>query len=152
MANIITTSRKPGKNLRKFVRQLSTLFNASYFVRGKSSVNGIFEYMDYEGFKKLVVITEYKGNPKAMLLYGLKNANPVLERRYKITYFKLSEKKIVPASFEFELKEKDNKDLFKYLDVESDDSDYKVIDEKGVISVQKGKDSFLKFKVEKCQI
>ena len=75
--------------------------------------------MEYEGFKKLVVVTEYKGNPKAMLLYGLKNSNPVLERKYKITYFKLSDKKIVPTAFKLDLKEKENKDLFKYLEVES---------------------------------
>lgn len=151
--NIITTSRRPGRNLRKFVRQLSTLFNAIYFVRGKSSVKALAEYMGYEGYKKLIVVTEYKGNPRAILIYGIKNSMFSLERKYLITYFRLSDKKFTPEGFKLELEDKENKALFEFLDVKSERSDYKLKDdEKRIISLVKGRECGLKFRVEKCQI
>ncbi|MDD4983381.1 MAG: hypothetical protein PHH82_00900 [Candidatus ainarchaeum sp.] len=149
MTNLITTSRKPGRNLRKFVRQVCPIFNTKYFVRGKTSVKELAEYLEYEGYDKLIVVSEFKGNPGSLIIYTSKNGFFKQERKYKITYYKLSEKKMQFPKYEIELEDKENKDFFKYLGTENEKVDAKIIDDKGIIKIKKGKDTYLSFKVEK---
>lgn len=153
--NLITTSRRPGRNLRKFVRQICPVFNTEYFVRGKTSVKELAEYQEYEGYDKLIIVSEFKGNPGSIIIYSSKKGFFAQERKYKISYYKLSEKKLQFPKYEIDLKSKENKDLFNYLGVESNKAESKIIDENGIIKIKKGKDLYLSFKlekvIEKCQ-
>ena len=149
MINLITTSRKPGRNLRKFVRQVCPIFNTKYFVRGKTSVKELADYLEYEGYDKLIVVSEFKGNPGSMIFYTSQKGFFKQERKYKITYYKLSEKKMQFPKYEINLEDKENKDFFKYLGTENEKSEAKIFDEKGIIKIKKGKDTYLGFKVEK---
>ncbi len=148
--NLITTSRKPGKNLRKFVRQATSIFDAAYFVRGKSSVKELAEYMEYEGYKNLISVSEYKGNPKRILIYSVEKGSFKLEKKYDINYFNLSIKKYNPSEIELDLKSKKYEELFKLLGIESVKSNYKVVEEKEILTLMKGKEKALNFGVTEC--
>ena len=143
--NIITTSRKPCRNTRVFVRQLAPLIYATYVTRGKSSINSLAEMAEYEGINKLVVVSESKGNPAEIILYNI-DKGFALDKTYKITYYRLSEKKYNPNGFKLNLVKKQNIEFFDNFGVESIDSKYTVIDE-DAITLKRKEEIGLRFKI-----
>ena len=63
----ITTSRKPGRRTRSLARDLERILPHSFYrTRGKSNLESIIEHARSKGYRRLVVLKEYKGNPGKM--------------------------------------------------------------------------------------
>jgi rRNA maturation protein Rpf1 len=61
---LITTCRKPCVNTRKFARVLGDLIpNSLYVNRGKKNTHELIEEARHKGFRRIAIITEFKGNP-----------------------------------------------------------------------------------------
>ena len=61
---LITTSRKPGRKTRTFSRDLQrALPNSLYINRGKGSIEDIVELALAQGFMRILIVGETKGNP-----------------------------------------------------------------------------------------
>ncbi len=61
---LITTSRKPGRRTRSFCKELSRAIPRSLYVnRGKASIEDIWRHARNEGFYRILVVGETKGNP-----------------------------------------------------------------------------------------
>ncbi len=64
---LVTTSRKPSKPTRRFGRALASVFPyGEYINRGKGSIEDIVDRAYVEGFLRVVIIGETKGNPSIM--------------------------------------------------------------------------------------
>lgn len=68
---IITTSRKPSQNTRRFAQFLKHYFDCPYLNRGKQSFNKMINLS--KGYKDslLLVLTETKGNPSNIDVYDI---------------------------------------------------------------------------------
>ena len=66
---IITTSRKPSQNTRRFAQFLKHYFNCPYLNRGKQSFNKMINLSKEYNDSLLLVITETKGNPSNIDVY-----------------------------------------------------------------------------------
>jgi hypothetical protein len=61
---LITTSRKPSRRTRRFCRELSAVLPLSLYVnRGKASLRTIAERAVADGYSRVLVVGETKGNP-----------------------------------------------------------------------------------------
>ncbi len=61
---LITTSRKPGRRTRSFSRDLARAIpGARYVTRGKGSIMDIVELAFAQGFFRVLIVGETKGNP-----------------------------------------------------------------------------------------
>ncbi len=68
---LVTTSRKPSRPTRRFGRNLaSVLPYGEYVNRGKGSIEDIVERAYVEGFLRVLIIGETKGNPS--IIRGIK--------------------------------------------------------------------------------
>ncbi|HLI46013.1 MAG TPA: hypothetical protein VKU94_02345 [Geobacterales bacterium] len=67
MKLLITTSRRPSRRTRSFVRDLALLFNAERITRGKSSIDDLLS--ELVNGSKLLVIDTKKGNPSRIRVY-----------------------------------------------------------------------------------
>jgi U3 small nucleolar ribonucleoprotein protein IMP4 len=74
---IVTTSRKPGRKTRSFVKVLSAYMNWEYIPRGKKSLEEVFSLSP-----DVVIIEEIKGNPS--ILKAFKNSSEVLKIRFNL--------------------------------------------------------------------
>jgi U3 small nucleolar ribonucleoprotein protein IMP4 len=74
---IVTTSRKPGRKTRTFVRLLSSYMNWHYIPRGKKSLEDFFS-----SFPDLVIIEEIKGNPSILKVF--KNSKEIFRIRFNL--------------------------------------------------------------------
>ncbi len=74
---IVTTSRKPGRKTRTFVKLLSSYMNWHYISRGKKSLEDLFS-----SFPDLVVIEEIKGNPSILKVF--KNSKEIFRIRFNL--------------------------------------------------------------------
>ena len=74
---ILTTSRKPGRKTRTFVKILSAYMNWRYVSRGKKSLEEIFSLSP-----DVAVVEEIKGNPRILKIF--KNASEVLSLRFNL--------------------------------------------------------------------
>ena len=64
---LITTCRKPCRNTRVFARNISNLLPGSdYVVRGKKSIYELIEAARQKGLRRIVIVSDYKGNPGEM--------------------------------------------------------------------------------------
>ncbi len=72
MTVLITTSRRPTRRMRTFIKELERVIPSSKRIqRGKSSLTKLKDRMIMNGFDKLVVVEAYKGNPGRMIFYVL---------------------------------------------------------------------------------
>jgi hypothetical protein len=62
----ITTSRKPSDSTRVLARNLSSFLNSTYENRGKKSVEEVVSRARQLGFRRVMVISESKGNPNKL--------------------------------------------------------------------------------------
>ena len=74
---IVTTSRKPGRKTRTFVKLLSSYMNWQYVSRGKKSLEELFS-----SFSDIVLIGEIKGNPSILKVF--KNAKETFKLRFNL--------------------------------------------------------------------
>jgi U3 small nucleolar ribonucleoprotein protein IMP4 len=74
---IVTTSRRPGRKTRSFVKILSAYMNWEYIPRGKKSLEEVFSLSP-----DIVLIEEIKGNPS--ILKAFKNSSEVLKLRFNL--------------------------------------------------------------------
>ncbi len=76
---LITTSRKPSQITRRFAQFLKHFLQSTYINRGKTSFNKLINMTNNEGYNKLVIITETKGNPSAITVYdtAVSQKNPI---------------------------------------------------------------------------
>lgn len=64
MAALITTSRKPCRRTRTLAKDLQRLFPESTMTsRGKKSIDDCVELARHDGFSRVVLLSDYKGNP-----------------------------------------------------------------------------------------
>ena len=68
MKNYITTSRKPGRRVRTFAKDIAFLFNAEYITRGKTSISDLIANARYNGKRFVLIVSEKDGNPKQLLV------------------------------------------------------------------------------------
>lgn len=76
---IITTSRKPSRKTRSFVKAISKFLGWNYVQRGKISLKNL-------NLDKICILTEIKGNPAVMNFY--ENGEKVLEIFFSVTNIK----------------------------------------------------------------
>ena len=62
----ITTSRKPSDSTRVLARNISSFLNSTYENRGKKSVEDVVSRARLLGFRRVMVISESKGNPNKL--------------------------------------------------------------------------------------
>jgi len=62
----ITTSRKPSDSTRVIARNISSFLNSTYENRGKKSVEDVVSRARLLGFRRVMVISESKGNPNKL--------------------------------------------------------------------------------------
>ncbi|MBO8183177.1 MAG: rRNA maturation protein [Archaeoglobus sp.] len=74
---IVTTSRKPGRKTRSFVKILSAYMNWKYVPRGKMSLEEIFSISP-----EIALVEEIKGNPSILRIF--KNSLEVLRLRFNL--------------------------------------------------------------------
>jgi len=74
---IVTTSRKPGRKTRTFVKLLSSYMNWQYVSRGKKSLEELFS-----SFSDIVLMEEIKGNPSILKVF--KNAKETFKLRFNL--------------------------------------------------------------------
>jgi U3 small nucleolar ribonucleoprotein protein IMP4 len=65
---LITTSRRPSKRTRSFIKDLALIFGGVKFNRGKYSLEELIARLGDED--RLVVVDTKKGNPSRMRIYG----------------------------------------------------------------------------------
>lgn len=87
--NFITTSRKPSINTRVFVKEFSSLVDASYITRGKSSISDLVSASRYNGVQKLYVVTDNQGNPNQLIEISIDHKNWEFSNVFRIKCFKL---------------------------------------------------------------
>lgn len=77
---IVTTSRRPGKRLRSFVKDLaSVLPRAERVTRGHLTMQELAVLALNRGVNRVVVVAERRGNPGIIRVYEPKPAPPRLE-------------------------------------------------------------------------
>lgn len=60
----ITTSRKPGRRTRSLARDLERILPHSFYrTRGKSNLDSLVEHARSKGYRRIIILKEYKGNP-----------------------------------------------------------------------------------------
>ncbi len=60
----ITTSRKPGRRTRSLARDFERILPHSFYrTRGKSNLDSVIEHARSKGYRRVMVLKEYKGNP-----------------------------------------------------------------------------------------
>jgi len=74
---IVTTSRKPGRRTRSFVRVLSAYMNWKYIPRGKKNMEDVFSLSP-----DVAVVEEIKGNPSTLRVF--KNSSEILRLRFNL--------------------------------------------------------------------
>lgn len=74
---IVTTSRKPGRKTRSFVKLLSAYMNWNYVSRGKKSLNDLFSLSP-----EVAIVEEVKGNPSILRIF--QNSGEVLRLRFNL--------------------------------------------------------------------
>jgi U3 small nucleolar ribonucleoprotein protein IMP4 len=74
---LITTSRKPSQRTRSFSRSLERVLNSKYINRGKMSIRDVLIRSSQLGFDNTAVISEMKGNPSRIEIYGPKGESLV---------------------------------------------------------------------------
>jgi len=62
----ITTSRKPSDSTRVIARNISSFLNSTYENRGKKSIEDIVSRARLLGFRRVMLISESKGNPNKL--------------------------------------------------------------------------------------
>ena len=63
----ITTSRKPGRRTRSLARDLERILPHSFYrTRGKSNLDSVVDHARSKGYRRVVILKEYKGNPGKM--------------------------------------------------------------------------------------
>ena len=62
----ITTSRKPSDSTRVIARNISSFLNSTYENRGKKSIEDIVSRARLLGFRRVMLISETKGNPNKL--------------------------------------------------------------------------------------
>jgi len=67
MKILITSSRRPSRRTRTFLKDLALLFNAYRFNRGKSSISDLLSKLKDD--EKLIIIDTKKGNPSRIRVY-----------------------------------------------------------------------------------
>jgi U3 small nucleolar ribonucleoprotein protein IMP4 len=67
---LITTSRKPSQRTRSFSRSLERVLKSKYINRGKMSIRDVLIQSSEFGFNNTAVISEMKGNPSRIEIYG----------------------------------------------------------------------------------
>ena len=73
---LVTTCRDPCVNTRKFAKALAMLVPGSKGInRGKKSINSLIEDARANGFRRLAIITEKKGNPTKIEIIKLDKKN-----------------------------------------------------------------------------
>jgi len=88
MKAYITTSRKPSVRTRVFAKDISFLFNANYYTRGKSSISDLVSNARYNAVSLVCIITEKDGNPKQLLLMEVDDKNWSWKEAYFIKILK----------------------------------------------------------------
>jgi len=73
MGVIITTSRKPSRRTRSFVKDLARVLAGKPLTRGKTPLKDIFNK-----HPKIIKIDEYKGNPGKLKLYDMNDKKLIL--------------------------------------------------------------------------
>ncbi len=64
---LITTSRRPSRRTRRFCRELSAVLPHSFYVnRGKASLRTVVERAFVDGYSRVLIVGETKGNPSLM--------------------------------------------------------------------------------------
>ncbi|MEM2176912.1 MAG: rRNA maturation protein [Archaeoglobaceae archaeon] len=76
---IITTSRKPSRKTRRFVKAISKFLGWKYVQRGKMSLKNL-------SLDRICIVTEIKGNPGVMNFY--ENGEKVLEIFFSVSNIK----------------------------------------------------------------
>jgi U3 small nucleolar ribonucleoprotein protein IMP4 len=72
MALLITTSRRPSRRTRTFVKELNRVLPGSFKInRGKLGLNEIRDLMIKRGINKLLVVDTRKGNPSKLTFLSL---------------------------------------------------------------------------------
>lgn len=86
---LITTSRRPTRRVRTFVKELERMIPSSTRLsRGRSSFYKLFDIMIEKGADKLIVIDVWKGNPGRIHFFSLEDSR--LERKAVIWIGSLS--------------------------------------------------------------
>jgi len=137
--NYITTARKPSVRVRTLAKQLAFLFEAEYFVRGKSSISDIVANARYAGIGHVLIITEKDGNPRQLLLMEIDDKNWAWKETYFIkilrTRNELVKENLRIRNFKVISESKPLHQILRILDVDEGDSDIIVKDIKNGISV-----------------
>lgn len=68
MKLLITTSRRPSRRTRSFIKDLALIFGGIKFNRGKYSLEELISRLRDED--RLIVVDTKKGNPSRMRIYG----------------------------------------------------------------------------------
>ncbi len=69
---LITTSRKPGRRTRSFAKDLQKALPQSKYVnRGKGNIYSIAERAEREGYTRILIVGETKGNPSIIRVVQL---------------------------------------------------------------------------------
>ena len=83
---LLTTSRRPTKRVRTFIKELERVIpNSLKKPRGKASLRSLREYMILNGFDKLMIVDNHKGNPRRIHFYKLEEG---MLRRVALIYLK----------------------------------------------------------------
>ncbi|MGC9148459.1 MAG: Brix domain-containing protein [Sulfolobales archaeon] len=70
---LITTSRRPSKRTRSFLKEFSSIFSGSYRInRGKLSLRGLLAEALIHNCRGIILINTYKGNPGSIDFYVIK--------------------------------------------------------------------------------
>ncbi|MGC9111968.1 hypothetical protein [Acidilobus sp.] len=87
---LLTSSRRPSRRTRTLIKDLeSAIYGVVRFTRGHESLRDLNSIAIANGFKRVVIINEWRGNPGLMVIYSPSEENLVEIGRLKIVGVKL---------------------------------------------------------------
>jgi len=82
---LLTTSHRPSRRVRTFLKELSSVIPNSIRVnRGKKTLEDLFLYALASRVDRIVIVNCVKGNPSSILVYNVDLDSKVMKRRYLI--------------------------------------------------------------------
>jgi len=121
----ITTSRKPSDSTRVIARNISSFLNSTYENRGKKSVEDVVSRARLLGFRRVMVISESKGNPNKLSFISISKSWDWMspEMLFSVATPQLKEKVgRLGKEVSVHAKDKDIADLFDIPDPVTDDT------------------------------
>ncbi len=112
----ITSSRRPSRRTRSFIKDLALILNAKRFNRGKSSIAFLLQRLNEES--RLIIVSTAKGNPSKLDIYSKSGllANFLIRKVKLLREFKSDVIKKV-NTFKFSLEDDTAKEFIEILGI-----------------------------------